>query len=45
MARVLVIEDDASFRGILKEALEQNHYEVITAANGSKPSKASRWTS
>jgi len=34
MPRILVIEDDDSFREILKENLERNNYEVVSAANG-----------
>ncbi len=34
MARILVIEDDASYREILKETLERKSHQVITAANG-----------
>ena len=34
MARILVIEDDDSFREILKENLERNNYEVVSATNG-----------
>lgn len=34
MARILVIEDDAPFRKILKEMLTREGHEVITATNG-----------
>jgi YesN/AraC family two-component response regulator len=34
MARILVIEDDASFRETLKEILVRKDHQVITATNG-----------
>lgn len=36
MARILVIDDNASFREILKEMLERKNHQVITAADGDK---------
>lgn len=36
MARILVIEDNDSFREILKEMLEQRNHQVLTAADGDK---------
>src|SRR5919206_630764 len=33
-ARVLVIDDDADIRGLLRELLERASYEVVEAANG-----------
>jgi DNA-binding response OmpR family regulator len=36
MKRILVIEDDPAIQKGLKESLEQEHYEVITAADGLK---------
>lgn len=42
MTRILVIEDDASFREILKEMLERKHYEVVTANDGVDGLKAFR---
>ncbi len=36
MARILVIEDNASFRETLKEMLERKNHQVITAEDGDK---------
>jgi DNA-binding response OmpR family regulator len=36
MKRILVIEDDPAIQKGLKESLEQEHYEVLTAADGLK---------
>lgn len=34
MKRILLIEDDADFRGVLRTSLEMNGFEVIQAADG-----------
>ena len=34
MTQILVIEDDTKLRGLLKEMLERNNYDVIVAADG-----------
>jgi DNA-binding response OmpR family regulator len=36
MKRVLVVEDDAAIRSGLEEVLEAEHYQVLTAANGTQ---------
>ncbi len=39
MKRILVVEDDAAIRGGLAEALEREHYQVETAADGEEAFK------
>ena len=34
MKTILIIDDDEDFRGFLKDSLESNGYNVITAVNG-----------
>ena len=34
MTRVLIVDDDASIRGLLRQAFEMNSFEVIEASNG-----------
>lgn len=36
MAKILVIEDDAQFRQMLKQMLERNGHTVFTATNGNE---------
>ena len=34
MTRVLIVDDEASIRGLLRQAFEMNSFEVIEASNG-----------
>ena len=38
--RVLLLEDDEMFKGIIKEFLESNFYEVVAVANGAEGVRA-----
>lgn len=42
MARILVVEDEDAFRGMLAEILSREKHEVTTAANGSEAIKLAR---
>ncbi len=42
MKKILVVEDDAAIRGGLAEALEREHYQVETAADGEEGLKKGR---
>lgn len=39
MARILIIDDEVSIRGILREILEQENHEVVEASNGIEAAK------
>ncbi len=36
MARILVVDDEAPIRGLLRQAFETNDYDVVEASNGSE---------
>lgn len=36
LARILVVDDEALIRGLLRQAFETNGYEVVEASNGSE---------
>jgi len=36
LARILVVDDEAPIRGLLRQAFETNHYDVVEASNGSE---------
>ncbi|MDA8405439.1 MAG: response regulator [Deltaproteobacteria bacterium] len=35
MARILVVDDEAPIRGLLRQAFENSNYDVVEASNGS----------
>ena len=36
MARVLIVDDESSIRGLLRQAFEMNGFEVVEASNGTE---------
>ncbi len=36
MARILVVDDEAPIRGLLRQAFENSNYDVVEASNGSE---------
>ena len=44
MKKILVVDDEADIRGLLKKKLEQNNYSVETAANGQEAVSISQRT-